>query len=104
MVHREGGFCRQFLSPLNVLALVISAYCHDVDHPGLNARFLQRTRHHLAITYNDRSPLENHHASLSFKVMLKEENNFLEPALSKEQFDEFRESMIGNILVTDMGA
>jgi hypothetical protein len=32
------------LQPVHVLAILIAALCHDVDHPGLSNRFLLSTR------------------------------------------------------------
>ena len=35
-------------------AVLVAALCHDLGHPGVNSRFLIETKHHLAMTYNDR--------------------------------------------------
>ncbi|CDW61159.1 PDEase I domain containing protein [Trichuris trichiura] len=51
---------------------------HDHDHPGRNNAFLVATRDPKAITYNDRSVLENHHISSAWKVLMREENFFVE--------------------------
>ena len=52
-------------------ALYMAAICHDYDHPGVTNDFLIRTHDPLAIYYNDRSPLENHHAAGSFQVFYR---------------------------------
>lgn len=46
-----------------------SAATHDYEHGGLNNDFLIKTSHPLALTYNDQSPLENHHVSASMKLL-----------------------------------
>ncbi len=40
---------------------VFSAAIHDYCHKGVNNDFLIKSRDPLAVLYNDRSPMENHH-------------------------------------------
>ena len=54
---------------LLLAALYISTMCHDYDHPAVANDFLIKTRDPLAILYNDMTPLENHHAASSFKLL-----------------------------------
>ena len=41
----------QHLTPLEKLAALIAAVCHDLDHPGVNQPFLIATDNHLAALY-----------------------------------------------------
>ena len=50
------------LSKLEILATLLSAIGHDLDHPGMNNAYQMNALTTLAITYNDSSPLENHHS------------------------------------------
>ncbi|KAK4877399.1 hypothetical protein RN001_009905 [Aquatica leii] len=52
---------RQHLQPLEIMAALIGAVAHDLDHPGVNQHFLISTANHLAILYDNMSVLENHH-------------------------------------------
>ena len=52
---------RDHLQPLEKMAAIIAAVGHDLDHPGLNEKFLITTSSHLAGLYNNTSVLENHH-------------------------------------------
>lgn len=56
--------CLNIFTPLEVFAATIAATVHDADHPGLTNTFLIKTSAPLALLYNDRSILENHHVSL----------------------------------------
>jgi len=99
-------FCRQqlisdLISPLDRLAAIIAATIHDHQHPGLSNHFLQATKHDYAITYNDQSVLESHHVASAWAVLLTDECNFLK-GLSKEQYLEFRDTVIQLVLATDM--
>lgn len=58
----EKGINRH-LEPLEILAAIIAAATHDLDHPGRNEKFLIATSSHLAGTLygSAASVLENHH-------------------------------------------
>ena len=52
-----------------VMAALVAAAVHDVDHPGVTNLFLVAIRHELAIMYNDISVLENHHVATAFRAL-----------------------------------
>uniref|UniRef100_UPI003AABAED1 high affinity 3',5'-cyclic-AMP phosphodiesterase 7A-like isoform X1 n=1 Tax=Centroberyx gerrardi TaxID=166262 RepID=UPI003AABAED1 len=51
----------QTLTACDILLALVAAATHDLDHPGVNQRFLVKTDHHLAALYKNTSVLENHH-------------------------------------------
>ncbi|CDJ47284.1 3', 5'-cyclic nucleotide phosphodiesterase domain-containing protein, putative [Eimeria brunetti] len=57
--------CRDALTPTEQLGLMLAALAHDVDHPGVNNCSLIEEHHPLAIVYNDKAVLENHHAAFA---------------------------------------
>ena len=90
-----------FLESRDACAVLIGAICHDLDHPGTTNDFQKASGSDLALLYNDRSILENHHAASAFKLMSKPELNIL-AALPREDFQAVRKLMIEIILGTDM--
>lgn len=92
----------QFLTSLDRFALLISALCHDMNHPGVNNSFLIRTRSELAVTYNDKSALENFHCASTFKLMSEMPNCNILCSLDEEQFSDLREIVVSAILATDL--
>jgi hypothetical protein len=106
VVLNTNYFCRQeaiktLITPLDRLAAIIASAIHDFQHPGLNGNFLQATKHEYAITYNDQSILESMHVATAWKLLLDDECNFLK-GLSKDQYLEFRDTVIQLVLATDM--
>lgn len=68
MVH--GGLLkRKVFDDLMTMACYLSAAIHDYEHGGVNNDFLIQTRDKLAVTYNDISPLENHHLAAAARLM-----------------------------------
>ncbi|CDJ29857.1 3', 5'-cyclic nucleotide phosphodiesterase domain-containing protein, putative [Eimeria mitis] len=63
--------CRDALTLTEQLGLMLAALTHDVDHPGVNNSSLIEEHHPLAIVYNDKAVLENHHASFATSAMMK---------------------------------
>lgn len=62
---------------------------HDYEHGGLTNDFLVNSLDSLAVRYNDRSPLENHHLASGFGLLRSPEFNFA-PGLAKADFERFR--------------
>jgi len=99
MIEHSG--LRQHVDDLDILAMIIAAAVHDFRHPGLNNDFLMRTSTRLAITYNDRSVLENFHLSSAFELMQDEGCNFIAD-LEEEERGRFRRLVIELVLSTDL--
>ncbi|CAD8182851.1 unnamed protein product [Paramecium octaurelia] len=91
----------QYFDKFIQFTALLSALCHDIDHTGRNNHFESQKLSKLALRYNDESVLENHHASVMFKILQKEKYNILS-SLSQDQFSIFRKYAIANILGTDM--
>ncbi|XP_072760180.1 uncharacterized protein Pde9 [Anoplolepis gracilipes] len=89
------------IGDLEVLILIVSCICHDLDHPGYNNIYQINARTELALRYNDISPLENHHCSVAFRVLEAPECNIL-VSLDNPTYRIVREGIIRCILATDM--
>eukprot|EP01136_Pigoraptor_vietnamica_P033597 Opistho-1_new@96621 len=89
------------LPDYEILVLLFSAVCHDLDHPGLNNAYQVNARTELAIRYNDVSPLENHHCSVAFQIISEPAANVFEN-LDKDMYNKVRAGTIKCILATDM--
>ncbi|KAI4794353.1 hypothetical protein KUCAC02_032120 [Chaenocephalus aceratus] len=89
---------RSKFTRIDLLIMLTSALCHDLDHPGYNNINAQTD---LALLYNDISPLENHHCAVAFSIMAKPECNILQN-LSNENYKLIRGGMIRCVLATDM--
>mmetsp|Transcript_13958 Transcript_13958/g.32370 ORF Transcript_13958/g.32370 Transcript_13958/m.32370 type:complete len:341 (+) Transcript_13958:50-1072(+) len=89
------------LLDIELFALIVSALCHDLEHPGVNNPFLVASRSDLATLYNDRSVLENHHCCRAFQLMLHSEIQLLSDFASAD-YTVFRSVVLNNILATDM--
>ena len=60
-------FFQNWLSDLEIFTALISAIIHDYDHTGTTNNFHINSESSLAILYNDRAVLENHHVSEFFR-------------------------------------
>jgi len=75
---------------------------HDFAHPGLSNPFLINTRSPEAILYNDSSVLEMFHISNAFRVMHNTPGCDITEFMSRDQYRQFRETMISVVLATDL--
>eukprot|EP00425_Heterocapsa_triquetra_P001119 CAMPEP_0195056740 /NCGR_PEP_ID=MMETSP0448-20130528/5006_1 /TAXON_ID=66468 /ORGANISM="Heterocapsa triquestra, Strain CCMP 448" /LENGTH=919 /DNA_ID=CAMNT_0040086583 /DNA_START=56 /DNA_END=2815 /DNA_ORIENTATION=- len=90
----------EWLSEVDVFALLVSALGHDLGHVGKTNPFLMETQSELALLYNDKSPLENMHCARLFEICQKHETNIFEQ-LGKKSFKQARAVCIHTILSTD---
>ncbi|XP_017690531.1 calcium/calmodulin-dependent 3',5'-cyclic nucleotide phosphodiesterase 1A isoform X1 [Pipra filicauda] len=90
-----------WLTELEILAMIFAAAVHDYEHTGTTNNFHIQTRSDVAILYNDRSVLENHHVSAAYRLMQEEEMNIL-GNLNKDDWRELRSLVIEMVLSTDM--
>ena len=87
------------LDRIEILAVLFAAAVHDVDHPGMNNSFLSSTGDPLALLYNDRSPLENHHLATAFELA-RNYQTFSE--MDDVYYRHLRRLVIHAVLATDL--
>ena len=100
LLHTCQGIEIASLADFEIATCLISAAIHDFDHPGLNNIFLINSNDPLALTYNDKSVLENHHIASAFRILFDEKNNFIE-SFSKDDKKRFRFKVVAIVLATD---
>jgi len=88
-------------SQMDKLILLLSGAAHDIDHPGTNNLYEINSRSTLAITYNDKSVLENYHLYVFFNLLSNAFLNIFEN-FDANQVKNIRKTIIANIISTDM--
>uniref|UniRef100_A0A6B2L3H0 PDEase domain-containing protein n=1 Tax=Arcella intermedia TaxID=1963864 RepID=A0A6B2L3H0_9EUKA len=91
---------KNYLGPLEILALLVSTLCHDADHPGLNNSFQAKALTKIA-TLHKKSTLENHHLLHGYYALSFPECNILADLNAKDR-DSFTRYMRDLILSTDL--
>lgn len=90
---------KEHVTSIEILAAIIAAVCHDLDHPGVNQPFLIATSNHLAQLYKNASVLENHHWRMACGCLV--ESGILSD-LSRSDSNELIVQMRSLILATDI--
>ncbi|XP_025836823.1 uncharacterized protein LOC108734071 [Agrilus planipennis] len=89
---------KEHLQPIEIMAALIGAVAHDLDHPGVNQNFLIQTQNHLAVLYDNMSVLENHHWRSAIGCLL--ESGVLDQLIAYKE--ELEEQIRELILATDI--
>ncbi|KAF5830629.1 hypothetical protein DUNSADRAFT_14253 [Dunaliella salina] len=100
LVLRGGLIDYGYCDDINLFSCYLSSIIHDYEHKGVNNDYLVRVSDDLAVLYNDRSPMENHHLAASFQLMNREEFNFMPKAPNKLR-ESIRKLVIDMVLATD---
>lgn len=99
-VITKSGFS-VWLTDLEILSAIISSLIHDFEHTGTTNTFHVNTGSDVALMYNDKAVLENHHVSSAFRMMKEDDYNIVS-GLKTEEYREFRSLVIDIVLATDM--
>lgn len=91
---------RKFFSDLEVFALLVACYCHDLDHRGTNNAFQTKTESPLAQLYGT-STMEHHHFDHCIMILNSEGNNIFE-GLSSDDYRFTIKILEHAILSTDL--
>ena len=59
------------MSDLEIFSLLFSAIIHDYNHSGTTNNFHVQSTSDLAVIYNDKSVLENHHVAAFFRSAVR---------------------------------
>ncbi|XP_022796615.1 cGMP-specific 3',5'-cyclic phosphodiesterase-like isoform X2 [Stylophora pistillata] len=94
------GNMKRFFTDLEVFALVIACYCHDLDHRGTNNAFQTKTESPLAQLYGT-STMEHHHFDHCIMILNSEGNNIFEE-LSPDDYRTTIKVLEHAILSTDL--
>ena len=95
----------QYFSSLDVFICLIASLCHDIEHPGFTNGHIINSSSKLAMLYNDKSVLENHHCYVTSLLLFKpkkEDNCDILSDLTENDKKFFRNNVISKILHTDM--
>ncbi|XP_009297150.3 dual specificity calcium/calmodulin-dependent 3',5'-cyclic nucleotide phosphodiesterase 1A isoform X4 [Danio rerio] len=91
-----------WMTELEIFAMIFAAAIHDYEHTGTTNNFHIQTRSDAAILYNDRSVLESHHVSASYRLLQDDDEMNILYNLSKDDWREFRALVVEMVLATDM--
>ena len=106
---------KQHFDAIEVLALLVSALSHDLQHPGRDSKFLSATGHPLATRYNDVAVLEQHHCAMAFAVLdadgcdlckafRHERTEGISMGLLSPEYRHFRDCVVKCILSTEVAS
>jgi hypothetical protein len=96
---RDSTVRRKQLLEIDLLALLLAALCHDLEHPGTTNAYQVNTGSALALRYNDASVLENHHCSCAFASL---DRAGILKGLEAAEVKALRKLVVAAILATDM--
>ncbi|CAG0912330.1 unnamed protein product [Notodromas monacha] len=91
-----------WLSDLEIFGTLLAAMIHDFEHTGTTNNFHVMSNSGVALLYNDRAVLENHHISAAFRLCHDGENSNIFKNMTREEYRELRALVIEMVLATDM--
>jgi hypothetical protein len=89
------------MTHIDLVSTVIACLVHDIGHPGTTNGFQINSGAEIAITYNDKSVLENLHAAQTFMILRNADCNIFKNYVP-EDYKLIRRRVIESVLSTDM--
>ena len=90
----------KYLTPLELMAMIVACICHDLDHRGTNNSFEGLKKSDLSKLYGT-STMERHHFDMFVMILNCDENNFM-VNLNVKDYKSFVKCIEKLILATDI--
>ena len=97
-----GKYCE--FNNMDTLALLVAAFCHDVQHDGFNNRYHVLKKSPLFQMYGDEQVQENNHAAQTLKLLDNFDTDFISSKFTKGEGRIVKKRIIESILFTDMAS
>ena len=97
-----GKYCE--FNNMDTLALLVAAFCHDVQHDGFNNRYHVLKKSPLFQMYGDEQVQENNHAAQTLKLLDNFDTDFISSKFTKGECRIVKKRIIESILFTDMAS
>ncbi|KAI8391416.1 uncharacterized protein BYT42DRAFT_556802 [Radiomyces spectabilis] len=96
-----------YLSSIDMAALMIAALCHDIGHPGMNNNYQVNMNTELSQRYHNLSVLESYSCSIAMDLLTKHQLLYNVEEIGKEHGiptseEKIRKFIVKAILATDM--
>jgi len=90
--------------PLTKFAIVFSALIHDVDHQGVTNFQLAKEKNPMALTYENKSVLEQHSVDLAWSLLTESSFEDLRECIyaTQEEYNHFRQLSVNCVMATDI--
>ena len=93
---------RAHFNDLDILSLIVSALCHDVQHDGYNNRYHVVSKSPIFQMYGEEHVQENFHAATTVKLLDCSDYDFLSTKFSQAEIGLIWKRIVETILFTDM--
>jgi len=100
LLLKFGGLQELINDPFDILVMLVSCICHDIDHRGTNNQFQVSAKTMLSIESSD-STMERHHFNHTINILSLPDHNIFKN-LSKEDYKRALNIMESCILSTDL--
>jgi len=100
LLLKLGGLQELINDPFDILVMLVSCICHDIDHRGTNNQFQVSAKTMLSIEASD-STMERHHFNHTINILSLPDHNIFKN-LSKEDYKRALNIMESCIISTDL--
>jgi 3'5'-cyclic nucleotide phosphodiesterase len=89
---------------ITILAIVLSAIIHDVDHRGISNVQLMQEEKHLAHLYQNKSVAEQNSLDIAWSLLISDQFEALRDCIfvAQDEVDRFRQVFVNTVLATDI--
>ena len=90
------------MDPLTKFSIAFAALIHDLDHEGVPNFVLIKEESPIAVSYEGKSPMEQHSYCLAWELLMEPAYDELRKAIyvTQKEYDHFRQLTINCVIAT----